>query len=134
MTTPLVVFPDVEADLADFYRDGLAANPASYTAGVQVHVRTPASRPAVLVTVRAVGGAATQFAVDYVRFDVQVWHTTDVDCHDLAELVRGLSWQARGFRGFRGMRESARPVPAPDTDGTPRYLFTPEFTVKGATP
>lgn len=134
MTTPLIVFPDVEGDLKDFYTAFVAGRSEDYAQGVAVHVRVPTDRPARLVAVRRAGGVSQQFGLDTVRFDIQVWHDSDTSAHDLAALLRAATWTARGFRSFRGMRESGGLIPVPDTDGSARYMFTPEFTVKGATP
>lgn len=131
MTRALVVFPDVETDAVEWLRFALLERSEDYAQDVEVHSRTPETRPTRLVTVVRAGGVG-DYLLDRPRLAVTVWHETAVEARDLATLVRALLQQMRGFRAFRGIRESSGLVSAPDIDGTPRYLLTIETTVKGA--
>lgn len=133
MTRPLVAKPDSEADAVAGLAEFFAGRSESYAQGVQVHTLTPTTRPDVLVTVVRAGGVGT-YLLDNPRLAVTVWHTTPTSAYDLAALTLAGLYSLRGYRAFRGMREVGGPAWAPDTDGTPRYLLTVEFTVKGATP
>jgi hypothetical protein len=130
---PLVLFADVEQLLVEHLRTALAASAAPYAAGAQVGTVVPDPRPDVFVLVRRVGGLSPRFAVDEPRVDLQDWHRTDVEAHDLMQLLRGLLQQARGVGAIRSVRENSGPLPVPDDDGTPRYVCTLDLTLKGAT-
>lgn len=133
MSLPLVLFGDVEQLLVEHLREALAASEASYAVGAVVGTVVPDPRPPVFVLVRRVGGASPRFGLDRPLIDLQDWHLTDVDAHDLMQLLRGLVQQARGRGGIRSVRENAGPNPVPDDDGSPRYVSTLEITLKGAT-
>ena len=133
MSRPVVVFADLEQDAADFFASWLAGRDEPVAAGVVVHIRTPEVRPSKLVTIRRAGGSGS-YLLDVPRFAVTCWHDSDVQTADLCALVRAGFYAMRGWRGFRGVRSMTGPVPAPDTDGAPRYLLTAEITCKGATP
>jgi len=131
MPRPIVVKADAEGDAVAGLRAFFAGRSETCAVGVEVHVQTPTDRPDVLVTVVRAGGIGT-YGLDAPRLAVTVWHTTATDAYDLAALSLAGLYSLRGYRAFRGMRETGGPVWAPDTDGTPRYLLTVEFTTKGA--
>lgn len=133
MTFPLVGFPDTEQDAVDYLREFLAAREEDFTADVEVHTREPVKRAPVAVMVRRVGGVNASPYLDTTRLQVQVWHTSDTTAQKLAALCRAALAQARNYRSFRGHRNSGGLVAVPDKTAA-RYLFTVEFTVKGATP
>jgi hypothetical protein len=133
MSRPLVVKADAEGDAVAGLTEFFADRDESYAVGVQVHSQTPPNRPPVLVTVVRAGGVGT-YLLDNPRLAISCWHTGVTDCVDLTALTVAGLYSLRGFRAFRGMRETGGPVWAPDTDGTPRYLLTVEFTSKGTTP
>jgi hypothetical protein len=119
---PLVTYGDVEQELAEYLRGALP--------GITVGTRIPAS-PDVFVLIRRAGGTRARY-VDSPRIDVQVWHRSDTEAHDLADLVSGLLWRAQGVGHLRGVTGSSSPVPVPDPDsGASRYLLTVDLTAKG---
>ena len=129
MSTPLVTYGDVEQALLDHLTARLAGHPLA--AGLQTGTQIPDS-PDVFLLVRRAGGLRERY-LDRPRLDVQVWHCTDVDAHDLADLVSGLIWQAEGVGPIRGVTDATGPVYVPDSDrGASRYLLTVTLTVKGA--
>lgn len=129
---PLVLFGDVEQLLVEHLKAELAESIAPYAEGAEVGTFVPKPRPEVFVLVRRVGGTQVAITVDAPLVDLQVWHRTDVEAHDLMQLVRAFAHRARGVGGIRGVRHNSGPTPLPDDDGTPRYLMTLDLTLKGA--
>lgn len=128
MAAPLIVFPDIEQDVCDGLRAFYATRDEDYVEGVEVHTNT-VDRAEVLVSVVRAGGVGS-WGLDNARLAVACWHRTPAEAYDLTALTLGALKTLRGYRSLRGMRAVSGLVPAPDVDGTPRYLFTVEFTVK----
>lgn len=128
---PPVGYGDVTQVLLEHLRAGLAARGVTgLTSGSRYDADRPLDAPFLLV--RRVGGSSPSLGVDVARMDVQVWHRTEVQAHDLAALVRALVHQARGVAQIRAVKETAGPVPIPDPDtGQPRYLMTADLTLRG---
>lgn len=83
-----MAFPDVNA-LLIAYLDPLVTP-------VDVVSRVPDPRPARLVQVRRVGGAALAPVRDTARLDVWCWDTSDARAMQLALAVRGHIWKLSG--------------------------------------
>lgn len=125
----LIGYGDVEQTLVDYLR--LALSQREDGDGVTVGTRLEGT-PGRFVLIRRVGGIGPRPGVDLARIDVQVWHETETRTHDLAAVVRALLHTARGTGTVRGVRDSAGPVAAYDTDNKqPRYLLTVDITLKG---
>lgn len=92
----LVVFGDAQAAAIGVLRTGLAAHAQPYAAGVTFGTRVPGDRspetpklPFVLVALD--GTPAVDYPVNArAALRVTVWHSTEADAHDLAQLAQGL--------------------------------------------
>lgn len=94
--------------------------------------------PGIVIT--RIGGTARAFGtLDSPRMDVEVWGRTKEEAHDLMWDVRAALWDSPGYEYTQGeatarvtsIAEVMGPQYVPDAviDGTPRYLFTVEWTV-----
>jgi hypothetical protein len=129
MSRPLVAFGDVEQTVLDYLRPIVVDEYPDAVLGTKYP-----GDPVVFVLVRRVGGASAGVAIDLATVDVQCWHRTEVESHDLAAFVRAHLQRLRGVGQIRSVRESAAPVSVPDPDtGRARYLQTVDLTLKGAT-
>ncbi len=126
--TQLVTYGDLEQTFLDYLQRALAGRPLAE--GAEFGSQIP-ERPDVFVLVRRVGGTRARF-LDIASLDVQVWHRTDTQAHDLIDLVSGLIWLAEGVGPIRGVSYATSPAFAPDPDsGAARYLMTATVTVRG---
>lgn len=82
------MFPDVTGALISYL--------APLVAPVRVVSRVPDPRPARLVQVRRVGGAATPPVRDAARMDVWCWGAIDESAMELALAVRAHVWALSG--------------------------------------
>jgi acetylornithine deacetylase/succinyl-diaminopimelate desuccinylase-like protein len=131
MTHPVVVFPDVVAEVAPPLRTLLAGRSEPEVTGVVVHGEVPNPRPTVLVELRRAGGPADTVVTDRARLTVRCWHTTDANAERLTAVVRALIRSMAGTGSIRRVNDVGGPTPAPDTDGTPTYFFSVEITLRG---
>lgn len=120
-----VVYPDAQQVLVEYLRPLIAP--------VSIGVRVPNPRPTTFVTVRRAGGVADE-VVERARVDVFVWAASDEAAHDLAQSIR--RYVARMPMDYVGAQviqtaEFAGPQPAPDPSNQPRWLVTPEITLRG---
>lgn len=131
---PLVVYPDPVKVALDYLRPALAARDEPAAAGTTVTARIPNPRPTgPLVVLRAAGGTSPYLSADRPRLDVQVWHSDEYHAAALAQLVRGLLLAMPGEGPVRRVADFLGPTPIPDPEsGQPRYLFTVEITLRGA--
>lgn len=106
-----MAFPDVNA-LLIAYLDPLV-DP------VGVVSRVPDPRPARLVQVRRVGGAALPPVRDTARVDVWCWDTTDRRAMELALAVRGHVWKLAGTALLGPMCYRVQEFLAPRLDDDP---------------
>ncbi len=124
----LVTYGDLEQTLLGYLQGALAGRPLA--AGAAFGSQIP-EHPDVFVLVRRVGGTRARF-LDTASVDVQVWHRTDTQAHDLIDLVSGLIWLAEGVGPIRGVTYTTSPAFVPDPDsGAARYLMTATITVRG---
>lgn len=107
--------------------------------GGRIDIRYPGAAPAVVV--ERIGGTADYLAaVDHPRLDITVWHTSKVAAHDYAATVRQalhqINGQVVGDAACGGVTEvmGLRFVPDEMTEGTPRYMFTAEITMRAVVP
>lgn len=131
---PLVGFSDPVESVIKFFRSKLDAAHAPLTTGLKVGAKWPVFEqgdPEVFILVRSAGGSQ-QHSLASARMDLQFWHRTDVECHDLAYLAAAYAHQLRGVDNIRGVRISASPIPIPDTDlSRPHYMATVDLTLRG---
>jgi hypothetical protein len=93
---PLVVFGDAQAAAIGVLKAGLVAHPQPYGAGVTFGTRVPGDRspetprlPFLLVALD--GTPAVEYPVNArAALRITVWHRTEADAHDLAQLAHGL--------------------------------------------
>lgn len=122
---PLVVFGDAQAAAIVVLRAGLAAHPQPYSAGVAFGTRVPGDRslersrlPFVLVALD--GTSAVQYPVNArAALRITVWHRTEEQAHDLAQLAQGLLLVhtgpvLRSVRPGTGVRKTVDPATGVD--------------------
>ena len=100
-----------------------------------VHVGTRYAGTLPAVVVQRIGGIADTFGtIDRPRLDIEAWAGSKEAAYDLAESIRQAVWDAvgsvHGGVTLADSRESLglQYVPDSETEGTPRYLFTVEWT------
>lgn len=126
---PLVVFPDAQAEAAARLRAMLAGRPEPFAAGAHVSTRvpkdqeqTPEHMPRVVCRTDAPLDPTSYNQRTTIR--VAVWHLTDDEAHDLAQLCMGLIRQAPG-PVLRSVRPLVGVTPSQDPDtGSPLAYFT----------
>lgn len=134
MTLPLVVFPNATEVVVDYLTTEIRSYRAErYTDGVLISSRSMKPKPSVFVYVERVGGVRTLISVDQPRLEFQVWHQTDEEAHDLAQLLRGLVHRMPGKQGDHTVTrvvDVAGPYRSPDLEtNRPRYRFTVELGI-----
>lgn len=126
-----VLYGDVELLTITYLTDVLGDYPLAD--GVTFASQVPKLLVPPFVLVRQVGGSKPRYALKSPTLDVQVWHRTENEACDLADLVSGLLEVMPGYGNVRDVRETASPVFVPDTEsGAARYLMTHQLTLKGA--
>lgn len=93
---PLVVFGDAQAAAIRVLKAGLSARPQPYSAGVTIGTRVPGDRspeiprlPFLLVALD--GTPRVEYPVNArAALRITVWHRSEADAHDLAQLAQGL--------------------------------------------
>ena len=130
MSRPLVVFGDAAAELANMIRAALAGRAEPYASGVVVDVRIPKNRrpaenPPPLVVFRQDGpGAIYQQANSRVTLRGSIWHQTEDDAFDLAQLVHAFVARHSGAV-IRAVTNGLSPFVTSDPDtGEPLASFT----------
>lgn len=132
MTWPAVLFPP--ADTVVIAALHLALTARADTATVVSFV--PDQRPDRFVVIRRTGGPRRDPIVDNAQITIDCWDATDVDAHDLAQLVRALIGAMPGhtYNGVAVYRvtEASGPalLPEPNT-ALPRYTFTVQIAMRG---
>jgi len=130
----VIVFPDAVAAVVDYLTAELAVREPTAV----VRTRVPNPVPALLVTVRRLGGERRNLVVDAPQVEVACWADDDAgtgeeDAHDLAQLCRGLV-NAMAYTGdaYR-VDEFAGPALLPDPVdlSRPRYVQTFEIALRG---
>lgn len=132
-------WPDAVALTVTYLRSGLATYSTSTypaLAGFKVAAKVPANRPLPLVVVSRVGGARDGSGLfDQPRLLVESWAETSEKAAKNVDLIRDLFHQMPGVHsGFNvsGVTEVGGPANIPDpSSGTPRYLLTVSFRVRG---
>jgi hypothetical protein len=148
ISAQLVLPPDAALVITHYLRGRLAASALAYAAGVKVSGDLPPGRNVVKhVRVRRTGGAMANVVEDAPRVDVQVWHESDRERNDLANLCRAFLWNAPGTvvngAGLAGpvrigrVAEFAGPNALPDPRSTAApeseiIQFTAEMRLRGA--
>lgn len=94
MSTPLVVFPDVEAAVTAYLRGLLDPDT---TVGTEWPESLAENLPVVAVS-RGGGATYTRLVLDDVTLDIDVLADDKATAHDLAQQVRGLLFAAEGTR------------------------------------
>lgn len=133
--TTAVLYPDTTSVVATYLQAALDADTThSYADGAKVRTREPNPFTTPLVTVRRIGGPDS-LPIDQPRVDIQVWHTTEANATDLANLVRAHMLALPGVRSGVTVQRSvtfAGPSLIWDTDrDLPRYLLSFEVRVRG---
>lgn len=90
----IVVAPDAEGLLVDYFTAELPAQGDSATA----HVNVPDPRPDRFVLVPRIGGTMRNRVVDQPTIGIECWAQTDAQAYGLAALVRGLVHALRGHK------------------------------------
>lgn len=130
LVKPVAVFGDVRAAALSALRDLLAARTEPYAAGAELGTRVPGDRstdvphlPYVLVVLD--GTPTVQYPISAISaLRVTVWHTSEEQAHDLAQLCMGLLLAYSGPVIAR-VRPGTGVLPSTDPDsGTPIASFT----------
>lgn len=136
MTSPAVLYPDTVSVVTTYLQAVLDADTThTYADGTKVRTREPSPFTTPLVTARRVGGPDA-VVIDNPRVDIQVWHDSEAQAADLANLVRAHMKAIPGIRsGVTVYRVTTFSGPAliwdEDRD-LPRYLLTFELGVRGS--
>lgn len=132
MAEPVVLYGDARAETITALRAALAPRVEPYAAGVPVDKAKPAGSAPVVVVPSAdvVGGVARVTQNATVR--VQVWHCTDADAHDLAQLARALLLASTGGDHLQRFDPLAGPIVTVDPDTEqPLAWFTVRAVMAG---
>lgn len=133
----VVTYGDAPAALAAFLRERLATEAAPYAQNVRVGTKVPKgdkaytnAGPLVVVAQNAAGTAQAR-ANARVPLRLMVWHATDDDAYDLAQLVHGLVLTHSG-PVVRSVLTGTSPWVTPDPDtGEPLASCTVTANVRG---
>lgn len=127
MPRPVFVFPDIESLAVDHLNTTLSDY---WSEDVTVGTRKPNPMPSGgVIQVRRVGGVQLTEVSDNPRVDFLVWHDTDEQTADLAQIVRAVMRLIDAHR----VTEFAGPVRQADPDSDrPRWLLTLEIAVRGS--
>lgn len=134
MTVPALAFPDPRAAVATAVRGLLAGRPEDYADDVVVGTRIPTdrdleARATPLVVIQQDGPAEILSRVRCrTPIRAMVWHDTDDETWDLAQLVHGLITAHRSST-VRAVSPELPPEAAADPDtGAPMCAFTVSVT------
>ena len=128
MTTPVVVFPDVELWATGYLRAALTAQGET---DVFVGNVEPSNAFGRRVIVRRDGGRASRPMLDTARLGVRVLATSEKQANDLAALVRALLAGSANHGPVRHYTDVSGPSAISDPSGPMRY-FVCELTVRGS--
>lgn len=129
-----IVFPDVVALTFAHVRAALEARPEPFTDDVWVSNGTDKDpdgsgrRDTRMVIIRGDGGNRLSDVRGLARLGVNVWHETDADVTDLANLVSAI---IAGMANVGPVRRASASLPADVADDTPRRYVTAELLVRG---
>jgi len=129
-TAEVIVFPDVQALLCDYLREGLLAHGYDVFVGSKV----PTDRPDEFVTVQVTGGFRRSVKIDVPSVVVDSWGGSEQGASDLAEVVRGLIFALDRYQGTQvyDVSEGRRPVNLPDPKSShERFSATYSIPVSG---
>lgn len=133
---PLTVYGDAAAALANYVRDELADRPEPYAAGVTVGTRRPTDHapkdhPVPLVLIRQDGpGRVMNRANVAATIRAAIWHATEDDAFDLAQLVHAITSNHSG-PVVRSVIDGLSPYVDADPDtGEPLASFTVTANVR----
>lgn len=125
MTTPAIIFADVELELTGYLRTALAAH--GYPG---MHVSNTRGTQATAVWVRRDGGPTLDQVRELARVGVNVFAPTEQAATDLARTVSALLRAAAD--GSPIVKVTQTMGPSPVADSTPRRYCTFEITQRGA--
>lgn len=131
-----IVYPDIVSIDVAYLQAVLDADPAAFADSVDVRTREPNPWPANnrVVTVRRSGGADS-IVVDRARVDFQVWHDSEGEAIDLANLIRAYLLAMPGVHsGVTVYRVTTFSGPSLIWDADrnlPRFLLTFEQDARG---
>ena len=131
MTTPLILFPDVELWLANYLRAVFVDRVEPYTTGVYVSNTVPSTRRPRMVVVRRDGGPRLDVIREVARVGVNVWAETEQDATDLARITAALIWASPDGNPVLRVRQTTGPTPITDVSGKPIRYMTYEITLRG---
>ena len=128
----VIIFPDVVVALGDYLNGEFVDR--GETATVCTTLRTP--RPDRLVRLRRIAGTRNGPVIDRAMVSVECWALHEEDAHDIAQLVRGLIYAARGTTlgttVIYHVAEIGGPALLPDPESdAPRYVATYEIGTRG---
>ena len=125
-----VVMPDVELWACGYLKTALAARPEAF-ANAYVGIKVPQLRQSRMVVVRRDGGPRLDTVREAARLSVNVWAPTDLECANLARLVRALLWQAADGDPVCRVSDLSGPSSVADESEVPRRFFSVELIVRG---
>lgn len=129
-----IVFPDVVAVTVAHVRAELEGRSEPFTDGVWVSNGTnkdpdgSGRRDPRMVIIRGDGGNRLSDVRGVARLGVNVWHETDADVTDLANIVSAI---VAGMANVGPVRRATASLPADVTDDAPRRYVTAELLVRG---
>lgn len=134
MSLPLVVFPDIEAELIGYLDGVLAAG-----VGSQWPERLAERLPFVAIS-RGGGATYQRFVLDEPTIDIDCLAATKAAAHDLAQLVRAQLFAAEGTTQGAARIHRVQDVsliwlpelPAEGTAPIPRYVLVVSLRVRPA--
>ena len=125
MTTPAIIFPDVELVVIGYLKTALAAH--GYPGMSVVNVRTSATTQ---VWVRRDGGPVLDVVRESARVGINVFGTSEVAVSALARTVSALMRAAANGSPIVRVTQGAGPVPIAEATGSRRYM-TFDVVVRG---
>lgn len=131
-----VILPDVVAVAVAHIDATLKARPEAFATDVWVSNATPddpdgsARRDPRMVIIRGDGGNRLADVRGLARLGVNVWHESDAEVADLANLVSAI---LAGMAGVGPVRRATATIPGDVTDGSghDRRYLTAELLVRG---
>lgn len=136
MTSPAVLYPDTTSVVVAYLQAALNADTThAFADGTVVRTREPNPFTTPLVTARRVGGPDA-IVTDRPRIDLQIWHDSEAEAIDLANLTRAHMLAIPGVRSgvtvYRADTFSGPSLIWDEDRNLPRYLLTFELVVRGS--
>lgn len=138
MTTPAVIFDDVELWATTYLRAALSARSESYTSNVYVAAEMPKNattgepeRRARMALIRRDGGGRSQQVLDNPRLSIDCWAETWQDATNLARMTAALIQSAPGDSNVKRAVMTTGPTRIADPSRQPRVYTTFDLVVKG---